>query len=463
MTYDQRLDDEQAALRAGHRAMMRAALDDHLARLAWDRDRVAAAQRQGLRRLLSVALARSPFHAERLAGLHPDEVEVDDLAGLPVMRKADMMDGLDAVLTDRRLDRCAVEAHLAGTGERPRYLLDEHLVLASGGSSGERGVFVYDRRAAVDYVLGLVRPSIARLVAAVGGLPAEPVTMGLVAAGSAIHPSRALAETFSSDLLAVTSIPVTRPIDAIVAELNRLQPLVLQGYPSVLGVLAAEKVAGRLTIAPLAVTGSSEHFGAEAQARVGAAFGVPVADQYGSTEGLVGVSAPGDDVIEFASDLCIVELVDEDDRPVAPGTPSAKVLVTNLYNHTQPLIRYELTDRFVEVAHGGGHFRARVDGRADDLFVYGPRPRVVVHPNVIRSPLLERPAIVDYQARQTPAGLDIAAVAADALDTGATEDRLRTALAAAGLPDPDVHVHAVDAVPRHPATGKARRFVPLPT
>ena len=42
------------------------------------------------------------------------------------------------------------------------------------------------------------------------------------------------------------------------------------------------------------------------------------------------------------------------------GTPSAKVLLTNLYNHTQPLIRYELIDRFTgHPAHpGSGLLRA---------------------------------------------------------------------------------------------------------
>lgn len=48
----------------------------------------------------------------------------------------------------------------------------------------------------------------------------------------------------------------------------------------------------------------------------------------------------------FNTDLCIVELVGADNRPVTPGAPSAKVLVTNLYNVTQPLIRYEPTDTF---------------------------------------------------------------------------------------------------------------------
>ena len=43
-------------------------------------------------------------------------------------------------------------------------------------------------------------------------------------------------------------------------------------------------------------------------------------------------------------DLVIVEVVDEDMRPVRAGMPGHRVLLTNLVNLTQPLIRYEVTD-----------------------------------------------------------------------------------------------------------------------
>jgi hypothetical protein len=46
--------------------------------------------------------------------------------------------------------------------------------------------------------------------------------------------------------------------------------------------------------------------------------------------------------------------------------PSAKVLVTNLHNFTQPLVRYELADRFTSpyATPAGGWPRASIEGRA---------------------------------------------------------------------------------------------------
>ncbi len=82
--------------------------------------------------------------------------------------------------------------------------------------------------------------------------------------------------------------------------------------------------------------------------------------------------------------------------------PSSKVLVTNLHNLTQPLIRYELTDRFTQAAPAeGGWLRVGVDGRADDLFRYAAAS---VHPFVIGAVLARAPAVREFQVRQTDRG-----------------------------------------------------------
>jgi phenylacetate-coenzyme A ligase PaaK-like adenylate-forming protein len=261
----------------------------------------------------------------------------------------------------------------------------------------------------------------------------------------------------------LTSIAATDPLPEIVARLNDLQPLLLQGYPSTIRHLANEQIAGRLQITPLSVTTSSEPLTTDSRDRIGEAFGVGVCDQFGSSEGLVGNSPPEDPTIALASDLCIVELVDAHGRPVPAGTASAKVLVTNLYNPVQPLIRYELTDAFTRQpdALSDGHERVSVEGRSDDELRWGT---VVVHPLVVRTVMVKTPAVTEYQVQQTPEGLDVACVATADFDTEGTRVRLAAGLQRAGLRDPEVTVRTAtaDQLLRHPVTGKTRRFMPLP-
>jgi phenylacetate-coenzyme A ligase PaaK-like adenylate-forming protein len=260
----------------------------------------------------------------------------------------------------------------------------------------------------------------------------------------------------------MVAVPVTLPVTEMVERLNALQPSVLTGYPSILARLAIEQHAGRLRIAPRSVTSSSETLGPDVRAAIAQAFGAPIADQFGSSEGLIGMSAPDDDVLVFNSDLCIVELVDAENRPLTPGVPSAKVLLTNLYNRTQPLIRYELTDSFVRQpdATEHGHLRAKVRGRADEVLHF---EGVDIHPHIVRSVMVRSPEVLDYRVRQTPRGIEVEALAVVPLDSDRVAERLGQALGEAGLIDPAVSVRIVDHLERIPDTGKLRRFIPLPS
>jgi phenylacetate-CoA ligase len=158
--------------------------------------------------------------------------------------------------------------------------------------------------------------------------------------------------------------------------------------------------------------------------------------------------------------MCIAQPVDAENRPVPVGTPSEKVLLTNLYNHTQPMIRYELTDRFTPhpAAPNDPYLHATVEGRADDVFRYRT---VTIDPLAIRTVMVKTPAAREYHVRQTENGLDLSVVAEMYLDQEQLAVRLEHSLRAAGLPNPVIQVRAVRGLPRHPETGKIRRFIPL--
>jgi phenylacetate-CoA ligase len=427
---------------------------DHIDRLTWDRARVEAHQLQRLRALLAVAIERSPFHARRLSGIDPTTFELADLARLPVMTKAEMMHHFDDVVTDRRLTRATAEATITATGNMPRPIDGELVVLASGGSSGTRGLFAFDATAFAEYAASLIRPVAARRAAA--GQSTGPTV--IVAAASAIHATGAAPPLLAGSPLPFVSVPVTLPLADIVSRLNELQPGTLFGYPSILAVLAAEQLAGRLQISPASVTANSEMLLHSHRVAIHDAFAVPAANSYGSSEGLVGAAAPGHRTITFASDCCIAELVDQHGNPVPPGTTSAAVLITNLFNTVQPLIRYRLEDNFTPQpdAADHGHLRADVDGRSATIFQYGD---VTVHPLVIATPLTAHPDIVDYQIRQRGRGIAVDVLSVARVDQDRLTRDLRAALADAGLTDPSVEVRVVPGLRRDVKTGKLTQFV----
>jgi phenylacetate-CoA ligase len=442
------------------RARMAAAIGGrmagHIQRLDWGPGPLADLQRTRLRALLARAIDHSPFHAARLAGIDPARFELADLAQLPIMTKAQMMERFGEVVTDRRLTRDRVDRHLTASVAEPALLLGEYVCLVSGGSSGLRGIFVQTAGEYAELAASVTRRAMAAFLGS-GGRPADGLVMGIVGAASPVHSSGLAAATATRPPLRMVPAPATLPTATIVERLNAAQPPALIGHATKLAELAREQSAGRLRLRLRAVTSISEMLTAEDREAITAAFGVPVINMFVSTEGLVGHSEPGGLVLTFASDTCLAECVDEAGRPVPDGTTSARVLLTNLHNLTQPLIRYELTDRFTPAGTSpGGFARASVDGRADDVFRYGPTS---VHPSAMVTPLLRAPQVREFQVRQTPYGADITVVADAGLDDAALAAAVERSLRQAGVTGPHVTISHAETIARDPRTGKIRRFV----
>ncbi len=258
------------------------------------------------------------------------------------------MENFDAALTDRRLTRNLVERHLAASAAEPSLLLGEYVCLLSGGSSGRRGLMVQTVSEYAEFVATINRRALAEAMTP-AGLPPEGLVIGIVGAGTPVHSSGLGATVAVAPPVRMIPAPASLPTAEIVRRLNAARPPALLAYAAKLAELAREQRAGRLRLNLRSVTSMAEMLSPAERTAIGEAFGVPVIDLFVSTEGLVGRSEPGSPVLTFASDTCIAECVDEDGRPVADGVASAKVLLTNLHNLTQPLIRYELTDRFTPV------------------------------------------------------------------------------------------------------------------
>ncbi|HZQ79239.1 MAG TPA: hypothetical protein VFE55_18045 [Acidimicrobiia bacterium] len=449
------------ALRRRHVAEAREEAPDFLARPDWPAERLADHRRACLRRVIAAAVQGSPWHRRRLAGIDPAAVDEEALADLPIMTKDHLMGHFDEIVTDRRLTLDVVDSHLEGlTGDA--YLLGRYHAVASGGSTGRRGVFVYDWDDWKMCYLATVRP-VLREWSSDPALAATPPVMVTISAANASHVTGAVFQTFRDAALTVHRLPVTMPRDEIVAGLNALQPTILGGYASALHPLTAEVDAGRLRISPRLVVTGSEPLLPEIRAGLEQTWRVPVLNRWGASEGgVLAASCARRGGMHVSDDLVVIEPVDAAGAPVPAGVRSAKVLVTSLTNTTIPLIRYELTDEVTRLAEPcvcGSCFGSvdDIQGRLDDTFYFGG---VAAHPHVFRSPLGRRPNIVEYQVRQTPAGAAVAVRCTGAVDLDALRDDIAAALEQLGVRAPEIVVTAVDGLDRQ-TTGKLRRFVPL--
>jgi phenylacetate-CoA ligase len=445
-------------LRRMHRADVAAGVLSHAKRLRWSKARLEAERQTQLRELLTWAVEQSPFHAERLAGIDPAHFTEADLPSLPAMSKADLMSEFSWVVTDPRLSLDVVEDHVEHVDEHP-YLFDRFRAVTSSGSSGRRGVFVYDWD---EWTTLALMQSRSRLGTADNGPRPTGAATASLFAGVGAHLTKVMRTFLAEPGDPLHHLPVTLPVVDVVDGLNAAQPELLMGYPSALDLMVREAQAGRLKISPLYVESGGELLMERTRAAVRELWGVEIDDSWAVVEGAYAFACAAGRAMHLPDDLVIVEPVDLAGRPVPPGEPAAKLYLTNLYNRTQPLIRFEIADGLTVLddpcACGSHHRRiADLTGRADHMFEYDNDVRV--HPMVLRLELHDERHVTEYQVRQTALGVSVKVVTDRPEDIDLVRERVAQTLRTAGLADPEVSIEAVDRLERL-AAGKLRQFIP---
>ena len=411
----------------------------------WSRDEVLGYQARRLADLRTFAVSRSPFYRDLHRGL-----EGAALTALPVVTKATVMERFDDVVTDRDVHLADVERYVTTASATDRFR-GRYRVAATGGTTGRRGVFLADPQ---EWTQVLASYGRAYEWAGVAAGLTNRIRMAVVSSTNPTHQSSIVGATVASRFVPTLRLDATTPVEEIVAALNDFKPDSLVGYASVLRILAGEQSAGRLQVSPRAVMSASEVLTADSRERIRVAFGVAPTNVYAATEtaGIASECRLGH--LHRYEDLVITELVDEHDQSVPEGEFGAKTLVTVLFSRTQPLIRYELSDRVAAAPGLPGDLPfallAGIEGREEDILTIGG---VAVHPNVFHA-ALERLPVAGWQVIEEGGRLRVLLAGGSSVDTLAVGDNVRGALSRVGVIDIPVIVELVDSIPRT-ALGKA--------
>jgi phenylacetate-coenzyme A ligase PaaK-like adenylate-forming protein len=439
------------------------------ARERWTPEELLAYQQRQLSALLRHAAAASPFYRERSPhALGDTGIALDEL---PVLTKSELMASFDRLVTDSRLRLGELEAHVASLA-RDEYYLGEYRVMATSGTTGERALIVYGRR---EWSLALA--AVLRWMAMMGISPRLPRRMSLAAIGapSPVHVSNRYSITMDVGLHRMLRLPATADIEELTRALNAFGPEAVIVYASIAGLLAIEQLEGRLRIRPRVVSTTSEVLSDEVRARIRAAWGVEPYNLYAMTEaGIVASECAEHRGLHAYDDLAILEVVDEAGHPVPPGTPGQRLLVTNLVNRAQPLIRYEVSDLIVAAKDPcpcGRPLRllTAVEGRSDEiLHLPGAGGRnVSLHPVQLHGAMSALAEVRQYQLVQDRDGLRaLVALRGDARPHEATARialALREALLERGVAPANVRVGLVERIEREGGSAaKLKTIKPSP-
>lgn len=432
----------------------------------WSFERLRAHQRQRLLAIVRYAAAHSPYYRERFAGI---ELSDDlDLRALPTLDKTTMLEHFDELVTDRRLTLSGVEQHLTELEDvDPRtdpMLFGEYRAMASGGTSGRRGVFVYGRADWTEVLAG--GPARAQKAYFNFGprLPRRRfVTIG---ADHPLHMTGRVNRSMDVGAHRFLRLDARMPLGELVEALNAFKPEGLVTYPSTAALLAERQRAGELRINPQMIYTGGEVRTPEMEERIVDAWNQKPFNNYGATETGMSSAVECDrhTGLHLFEDQVLIEVVDDDYRPVPDGEPGSRLLITNLINRTQPLIRYELNDLITvspDPCPCGRPFPLlkSVEGRSDDVLEMPATEggTIKVHPLTLRSPLAGIAALSEYRIVYGAGELRVEAVLAGADGRQACreiETGLGAALAERGAQAPPILVESIAEIPRHPHSGK---------
>lgn len=354
-------------------------MSDSLLRLALDSRRAKRQGRDGLEQrrksrlieLVAHVRQHSPYYRE----LYKDvPLSVTSATQLPITRKSDLMARFDDWATDREITIAKARLFAddpARVGER---FLGKYTLATTSGTTGTRGIFVLDDRTMKVTNAMALRMLTSWLSAGdVGKILARGRRLAMINALGG-HFASAVAVARFRGRRSVRAFPVDMPRSQMVEHLNDFQPAVVAVYAGTAAALASEQKAGRLRIRPVLVVLSAEGLPLPEYKRIADTLQARVRHSYAATECPFLSYSCEHDWLHVNADWLELEPVDADYQPTPAGQQSHTVLITNLANRVQPILRYDLGDRILlkpNPCECGDPLPAiRVQGRTADVLSF---------------------------------------------------------------------------------------------
>ena len=319
---------------------------------------------------------------------------MERLRAIEPVSKEEYLNDLQATLTDGVLTHSDIMSFVRGASSPGSLMNNEYVVAMTSGTSGQVGVFINGQKCwARTRALTFARIFQGRLNAKdfLRLVKYRRYRMAFVIATGGHYMTYNLAiriPPMAQPFVDARVHSVDSSISDLVARLNQHKPHYVHSYPTILELLCAEKKNGRLDIQPEMITSGSEPLTEKCRQAVRRSF--PDADlreTYAATECVAMATSCKHGRLHINEDGCILEPMDAKGRPVPYGKRADHIVVTNLLNQTQPLVRYVLTDQMQvtdEKCPCGSPFSTiSVHGRTDDtFFLFSPDEGWQAHPPI---------------------------------------------------------------------------------
>lgn len=426
-------------------------------------ERMGKLQRKRLRKILHYAYCHSRYYREKIneSGIGPQNIDTVPLDRFPSLDKKELMENFDSLVTVSDLTQKELRRFDEYEKKDRRPFRSKYHIVHSSGSTGKPGYFVYDKRAWNTMLVGIIRAALWDMsIMQILKLLAEKPRIAYIAATDGRYGgAMAVGDGIEGVGAGQLCLDVKSPLSEWISSLRKFNPNMIIGYPSAVKILGGLVERGEIRLGIKRIVTCGEPLGAGLRRYLERTFDTKVVNFYGASESLaIGVENDTEEGMLLFDDMNVIEVRD------------GNMYLTSLYNFTQPLIRYRLTDKMTLEKPGGEcPFTRAVGllGRNEDIlwFEDSAGKRDFLHPLAVEGICIE--GLVDYQFVQYENDyfeMHAQISASDALKYEIKDElikRLKFVLDEKKLNFVRFEVRFTDAIFPDPLTGKKRLIVSM--
>jgi phenylacetate-CoA ligase len=362
------------------------------------RKEIKKLQEKKLRKILHYAYEHSPYYRKAFEshGICREDIDKRPLSDFPTIDKAELIQNFDEIVTNRSLKQeDIVRFDATEQNESELYQKCFHIVHSSG-STQRPAYFVYAEKAWKRLIAGIVRAAFWKMTFAeiVRFLIKKPKVLYIAATDGRYGGAMAVGDGITGLQASQLFLDINEPVEQWVQKLETFHPDMVIGYPSAIKILGKLTEENEIRMNPQRVITCGEPLGRNLRQYFEKTFHTEIINIYGSSESLaLGVEADRASGMQLFDDLNVMEILDDG------------VYLTTLYNRTQPLIRYRISDKLTpgKATDDEGCFTTiqSVDGRDEDILWFTDEngKRDFLHPLAVEGFCIE--GLIDYQLCQT--------------------------------------------------------------
>ncbi len=437
-------------------------------RLLWDlyqlkrnvtksEEQIKVLQEKKLRKLLRHACRNSAYYRRIFAqaGITEENIDRVPLKQFPVMDKDLLMENYDELVTDPKITQEELREFDESPASKTENYLGRYHVIHSSGSTGIPKYFVYDDKAWGQMLLGIIRGALwgMRMTSILKLLAKKPKILYIAATDGRYAGAMAVGDGINGVGAKQEYLDISKPIEEGNQKVIQFDPDIVIGYPSAIKLMADQVRLGRVPNHVKRVVSCGEPLSPGLRTFLEDTFQCPVMNFYGSSESLaLGLEENSQEGMVLFDDMNVIEVED------------GEMYLTCLYNFTQPLIRYHLTDtlkpkkRAADDPYGFSRAEVLLCRNEDEMwFCKADGTEEFIHPLSVEGICVD--GLKDYQFVQTSEEsfrimAEVSAGAARDVIAQGIENIMKPLLSEKSLENIRYEICFVDAITANPDTGK---------